>query len=228
MDFRSDNTSGVAPKIMAALNRVNAGSATPYGDDEATAGLTAQFADVFDHDVAVFPLGTGTAANALALSALAPPYGAVYCHADAHVIQDECGAPELFTGGARLVGLGGDHGKLTPSDVGAAIDGATPHGPHNMQPAALSLSQATEAGTLYTPEEIMALSGVAKAAGIGVHMDGARFANAVVGLGASPGDLTWRWCFSILTGRRISPFAASAVATCFRKCGLFPPSLRRT
>ena len=192
MDFRSDNTSGVAPKIMAALDRVNAGSATPYGDDEATADLTAQFADVFERDVAVFPVGTGTAANALALSALAPPYGAVYCHADAHVIQDECGAPELFTGGARMVGLDGDHGKLTPADLGAAIDGATPHGPHNRQPAALSLSQATEAGTLYTSEEIMDLSRVAKAAGIGVHMDGARFANAVVGLGASPADLTWR------------------------------------
>ena len=215
MDFRSDNTSGVAPQIMAALDRANSGSATPYGDDQATADLTARFADVFDHDVVVFPVGTGTAANALALSALAPPYGAVYCHADAHVIQDECGAPELFTGGARMVGLDCDHGKLTPADLGAAIDGATPHGPHNMQPAALSLSQATEAGTVYTPAEIMALSGVAKEAGIGVHMDGARFANAVVGLGASPADLTWRAGVDVLSFGATKNGAMAAEAVVF-------------
>ena len=129
MDFRSDNIAGVAPQIMAAIADANTGSATPYGDDDATGGLTALFAEVFETDVAVFPLGTGTAANALALSAIAPPYGAMYCHADAHVIQDECGAPELFTGGARLVGLDGDHGKISASSLASAIETATPHGP---------------------------------------------------------------------------------------------------
>ncbi|MBT4710270.1 MAG: low specificity L-threonine aldolase [Alphaproteobacteria bacterium] len=215
MDFRSDNTSGVAPQIMAAIADANSGSATPYGDDDATDGLTALFAEVFEHDVAIFPLGTGTAANALALSAIAPPYGAVYCHAHAHIVDDECGAPELFTGGARLVGLDGDHGKISPIDLAATIEDATPHGPHNMQPAAVSLSQATEAGTLYSVEDIMGLAGVAKAAGIGVHMDGARFANAVVGSGASPADLTWRAGVDVLSFGATKNGAMGAEAVVF-------------
>jgi threonine aldolase len=215
MDFRSDNIAGVAPQIMAAIADANTGSATPYGDDDATGGLTALFAEVFETDVAVFPLGTGTAANALALSAIAPPYGAMYCHADAHVIQDECGAPELFTGGARLVGLDGDHGKISASSLASAIETATPHGPHNMQPAAVSLSQATEVGTLYAPEEIMAITGVAKAAGISVHMDGARFANAVVGSGMSPADLTWRVGVDVLSFGATKNGAMGAEAVVF-------------
>jgi threonine aldolase len=215
MDFRSDNTSGVAPQIMAAIADANTGSATPYGDDDATGGLTALFADVFETDVAVFPLGTGTAANALALSAIAPPYGAIYCHAHAHIVDDECGAPELFTGGARLVGLGGDHGKISASSLASAIENATPHGPHNMQPAAVSLSQATEAGTLYSAEEIIRIAGVAKAAGFGVHMDGARFANAVVGLGVSPADLTWRAGVDVLSFGATKNGAMGAEAVVF-------------
>ena len=200
---------------MAAIADANSGSATPYGDDDATDGLTALFAEVFEHDVAIFPLGTGTAANALALSAIAPPYGAVYCHAHAHIVDDECGAPELFTGGARLVGLDGDHGKISPIDLAATIEDATPHGPHNMQPAAVSLSQATEAGTLYSVEDIMGLAGVAKAAGIGVHMDGARFANAVVGSGASPADLTWRAGVDVLSFGATKNGAMGAEAVVF-------------
>ncbi|MBT3396863.1 MAG: low specificity L-threonine aldolase, partial [Alphaproteobacteria bacterium] len=132
-----------------------------------------------------------------------------------HIVDDECGAPELFTGGARLVGLDGDHGKISPIDLAATIEDATPHGPHNMQPAAVSLSQATEAGTLYSVEDIMGLAGVAKAAGIGVHMDGARFANAVVGSGASPADLTWRAGVDVLSFGATKNGAMGAEAVVF-------------
>lgn len=190
MDFRSDNVAGVLPEIMAALAAANRGTASAYGEDEITARLAARMAALFEREVAVFPVATGTAANALALSALAPPWGAVYCHREAHINTDECGAAELLTGGAKLIPLPGEHGRLTPAALEAAIFGAGDV--HHAQPAAVSLSQATEAGTVYRPEEVAALAAVARQHGLGLHMDGARFANAVARLGCSPADLTWR------------------------------------
>ena len=214
-DFRSDNVTAVSPEILEALSAVNAGTADAYGDDEVSASLDARFAEVFGTDVAVFPVGTGTAANALAISALCPPWGVVYCHLQAHARVDEAGAPELFTGGARVEGLPGDGAKLTPGVLAAAVQAAAPHGPHNMPAAAVSLSQATELGCVYTPDETIALCGAAHGFGLGVHMDGARFANAVAATGARPAELTWRAGVDVLSFGATKNGAMAAEAVVF-------------
>ncbi len=197
--FLSDNAAGVSPEILDAIAGANAGSASAYGADPLTESLTARLADFFEHPVACFLVGTGTAANALSLATLCPPWGAVYCHAEAHVTIDECGAPELFTGGAKLVTLAGAHGKLTVDALQRAQAGFRLGDQHQVQPSAVSLSQATECGTVYQAEEIAEIAGWAHGAGLKVHMDGARFANAVVSTGASPADLTWRAGVDILS-----------------------------
>ena len=191
-DFRSDNVAGAATEVVDALVLAARGTATSYGADDWTARLTAQLAALFETEVAVFPVATGTAANSLALAAMTPSYGAVYCHEEAHINVDECGAPELFTGGAKLVGLKGEAGKLAPATLDSALAGAGIGVVHRVQPAALSLSQATEAGTIYRPDEVAALADMAHRAGLAVHMDGARFANAVARLGCTPAELTWK------------------------------------
>lgn len=191
-DFRSDNVAGAAPEVVGALAQAARGTASSYGEDPWTARLKAQLGELFETEVAVFPVATGTAANALALAAMTPPFGAVYCHQEAHVNVDECGAPELFTGGAKLVGLAGADGKLTPAALESALAGAGTGSVHRVQPAALSLSQATEAGTVYRPAEVAALADLAHRAGMAVHVDGARFANAVARLGCTPAELTWK------------------------------------
>ncbi|HEY6880678.1 MAG TPA: low specificity L-threonine aldolase [Polyangiales bacterium] len=196
MDFRSDNVCGAHPAIVEALTVASHGSTSSYGADPWTERLQARFSALFEREVAVFPVLTGTAANALALALCTTPWGAVYCHHEAHVHVDECGAPEQMTGGAKLVPLTGDHGKLTPDIVRAAIHGVGVV--HEVQPAALSLSQSTEAGTVYTVHELQALGEVAKRHRLAVHMDGARFANAVVALGVSPAALTWQAGIDVL------------------------------
>jgi threonine aldolase len=190
VNFASDNTAGVAPEIMDAIIAANNDSAMPYGADAITRRVEARFAEIFEHEVAVFPVATGTAANALALAALTPPWGAIFCHEGAHIATDECGAPEFFSAGAKLVTLPGEHGKLVPDTVAERLTGKGVV--HKVQPAVLSLSQETEAGTLYRPEELTALGDMARRHGIAVHMDGARFANAVAGLQCSPAAITWR------------------------------------
>ena len=197
MNFASDNVTGVAPEILAALEAANRGAATPYGNDAVTQRLEQRFAEVFEHEVAVFPLATGTAANALALACFAPPWGAIYCHEEAHIATDECGAPEFYTGGAKLVTCPGTNGKLTPQAVEPLITGAGVV--HNVQPAVLSITQETEAGTVYRADEIAALSGLARQHGLALHMDGARFANAVVGLDCAPAAITWRAGVDVLS-----------------------------
>jgi threonine aldolase len=192
MNFASDNTSGVAPQILAALERANAGDAMPYGADDLTARVEARLADVFETEVSVFPVATGTAANVLTLVAMTPPYGAVYCHPEAHINAEECGAPEFYTGGAKLVGVPGAHGKLSAADLAAALPQAGAREVHHVQPAAVSLTQASDAGTVYTPAEIAAVAEVARAHGLRMQMDGARFANAVAALGCSPAEATWK------------------------------------
>ncbi len=177
---------------MAALANGLAGAAPAYGSDPVTATLEPMFSDVFDCPVAVLPVATGSAANGLALSALAQPYGGVFCHEESHVAVDECGAPEFFTGGAKLILLPGDSGKIDPQGLEDAIGRANFRGIHGVLPAALSLTQLTEFGTSYSVDEITDLTAVAKRHDMAVHMDGARFANALVGLGVSPADLTWR------------------------------------
>ena len=190
VNFCSDNASGAAPEVLRALEAANAGWAMPYGNDDPTRRLEARVQEIFETQAAVFPVATGTAANVLCLSVMTPPYGAIYCHEVSHINVDECGAPEFYTGGAKLVALAGAHGKIDPRDLETAVSGAGDV--HAAQPAAVSLTNASEAGTLYTPDEIGAISEVAKAHGLGLHVDGARFANALVALGCSPADLTWK------------------------------------
>ena len=191
-NFRSDNELNVAPEIMAALAEANDGSAHSYGDDVLTAGVKARFAEVFETDLELFPLVSGTAANALAVAQTTPPYGAVVCHEDSHLNTDECGAPEFYSGGAKLLALPGDNCKLDAGAVHDRIADAGHFGDHASRPMLLSLTQATEFGTVYTLDEIAALSRVAHEAGLRVHMDGARFANALVTLGCAPAEMTWK------------------------------------
>ncbi len=192
MNFASDNTAGIAPAILQAIVAANAGSAPAYGADSFTQRAEAALSETFERPVAAFLVGTGTGANALALGALTPPWSAVFCHEESHIHDDECGAPELFTGGAKLVGIAGEGGKITPAALRETL-ARFPRGlVKSVQPGALSLSQATEAGTIYSLEEIAALSAIAHDAGLAVHMDGARFANALVALGCSPAQMSWR------------------------------------
>jgi threonine aldolase len=191
-NFKSDNVSPVCDAIMAAINAANRGSMPSYGGDEFTQALQVIASEVFDTEVAIFPVTTGTAANALALSQLVAPYGAVYCHDAAHIVTDECGAPEFFTGGAKTMGLPAADGKIRPDQLGSAIVFAEDMGVHHVKPAAVSLSQATEWGTVYQLTEVAALTEVAKRHGLPVHMDGARFANALVHLGCTPAAASWQ------------------------------------
>jgi threonine aldolase len=192
MNFASDNTAGVAPAILEALAAANTGYARGYGNDDWTERVERRLAEIFERDVAVFLVPTGTAANALALAQVTPPWGIVLCPAESHIATDECGAVEFFGGGLKLVGMPGEGGKITPSALEKSLAGYGGHSPHQMIPSALSITQASEAGTIYRPDEIAALCAIAHARSIAVHMDGARFANALVRLNATPADLTWR------------------------------------
>jgi threonine aldolase len=191
--FASDNTAGVCPAALAALNDANAGRVPSYGDDALTAQAREAFAAVFERACDVFFVFNGTAANALALAALCERHHAVLCHAFSHVETDECGAPEFFTGGSKLLPIAGEHAKLTPALLEPVLHRG--HGVHFPKIRALSLTQSTELGTVYTPDEVRALCEFAHARGLAVHMDGARFANAAAALqarGFSPADVTWR------------------------------------
>lgn len=192
LDFASDNTAPASPEVLDALAAANRGTAGSYGADEPTARLEALARELFETDLAIFPVVTGSAANGLALAALTPPFGAVYCHDRAHVMVDECGAPEFFTAGAKLIGLPSPDGKLRPEQLEGPLAEARAMGVHHVRPAAVSVTQATEWGTVWRPEEIEALAEAGRTGGLRLHMDGARFANAVASLGCSPADLTWR------------------------------------
>jgi threonine aldolase len=191
MNFASDNAGGVAPQVLAAIAQANEGAALAYGDDPWTKRAERRLTDLFEREVAVFLVATGTAANALALAHLTPPWGAVLCHEDAHIATDECGAPEFYGGGIKLVGLAGEAGKIAPATLKQALDGRFWGGPHHVSPAVLSLSQATEAGTVYRPHEVRELADIAHARGLMVHIDGARFGNALARMNASPAKATW-------------------------------------
>lgn len=191
MNFSSDNAYGAAPEILAALAAANTGTARSYGEDAITKGLTQRFSEIFEREVSVFPVVTGTAANSLALATLCPPHGAIFCHAESHIATDECGAPEFFSHGAKLVTLDGADAKFAAQ----AIDAAMPNfqrGVHSPKPSAVSITQASERGTVYKPDEIAAIAATAKKHGMKLHMDGARFANALAHLKCSPADITWK------------------------------------
>ena len=215
MEFASDNAAGAAPVILDALIRANAGFAIAYGDDALTKRLERRFSDLFERDVSVFLVGTGTAANALALAHLSPPWGAVLCHAEAHAIVHECGAPEFFGGGLRLLGIEGEGGKLQPAAIATALDRHFGLRPHQIVPAVLSLTQASECGTVYRIDEIAALAALAHERGMAVHVDGARFANAVARLGATPADASWRAGVDVLSFGATKGGALAAEAIVF-------------
>jgi threonine aldolase len=190
-DFRSDNVGGGAPEMIEAIIAANTGAAAPYGADDWTQRLAERASTVFERPVRVFPLACGTGSNSIALAALANPYGAIYCHESAHINVYECGAPELFTG-AKLVTLRGPGYKLEAATLEVALTLAGRGNPTRVQPFALNITEPTDFGTLYAPGEVAALCEIAHRHGLKVHMDGARFANAVAALGCAPAELTWR------------------------------------
>lgn len=197
MLFKSDNAAGACPEVLAALTQANQPSVDAYDGDPWSQQLDAAFSEFFDHPCRVFPTLTGTAANSLALATLCPTYGAVLCHDFAHIHTDECGAPEFFAGGLKLLTCPGDAGRLDPERLQATLD-ARRNDVHQSPARALSLTQPTELGSVYTPEQLQALGDFARRHGLRVHMDGARFANALVHLNCHPGDISWRVGVDIL------------------------------
>lgn len=192
MIFCSDNQTGASPEVLEMINIANQDYTHGYGDDQWTAQAVDALKTVFDCDLEAFFVSTGTAANALALSCLVHPWEAILCHRQAHILTDESTAPEFFAGGARMVPLAPGEGKITPAHLEAYFQTAGTELPHNPQAKALSVTQASEAGLVYTPDELKALGSVAKDRGVRFHMDGARFANAVAATGCSPAELSWK------------------------------------
>lgn len=193
IEFRSDNAAGVAPEIVQAVADANVGSAVAYGDDDVTARLHDVVREVFEHDTArVFPVTSGTAANALALTAMCPPWGAVLCHDTAHILNSEGGATSMLGGGVVMKGIGGSDFRVHPDELRAALAGVRWGDPHHSQPTVLSLTSPTDMGTVYAVDEIAELAAIAAEAGLSTHLDGARIANAIVALGCTPAELTWK------------------------------------
>ena len=190
MRFVSDNAAAAHPKVIEAIERSNRLDA-PYDGDEWSSRLDGAFSDLFETEVRALWVSTGTAANCLALAALCPPYRGILCHKDAHIEVDEAGAPGFFTGGAKLMLLDGPGAKITRDAVAAACDRIRDD-VHQVQPAAISITNATECGLAYRAGEVAAIGELARSRGLSLHMDGARFANAVATTGESPADLTWR------------------------------------
>lgn len=199
IDFRSDNTAGAEPYVLEALAAVGHGSSASYGDDDVSAALQRRVSEVFEREAFVFPVVSGTAANAIGLSALCPPWGAVVCHESAHIRVNEAAATSMFTGGAALLGLAGQGSRLTTAELAACFDRTAWGDPHVSQPSVLSVTQATEMGAVYALDELTALSSLARSRGMRVHLDGARFANALAALDCAPADLTWRVGVEVLS-----------------------------
>jgi threonine aldolase len=198
MNFASDNVYGVDPRIMQAMVDANSGTDVSYCHDDGAKKSEARLSQIFEKEVKSFLVVNGTGANSLALSAMCPPFGGVICHESAHINTDECNAPELFTGGAKLITLPGENAKITPQAVTERIKQFV-HGEHGAKLSAMSITNATELGTVYTPAEIKALADVVKPQGMKMHMDGARFANALVGLGCTPAEMTWKSGIDVLS-----------------------------
>jgi threonine aldolase len=213
MIFASDNWSGASERVIAALGDAARKGGPAYGADELTKAVERRFAELFEREVAVFLVASGTFANALSLSAYARPGGVIFAHREAHIQVDEAGAAEFFGGGAKIVGVDAEAGKIAPDTLSAAIARFPAEGFHHGRPVAVSLTQLTELGAAYAPAEVAALAKIAKAAGAAVHMDGSRFANAVAGLGVSPAEMTWKVGVDALSfgGTKNGCIAAEAV-----------------
>ncbi len=200
MIFTSDNASPVHPQVLEALHGANQGFAMPYGADPLMDRVRARLREIFEApEAAVYLVATGTTANALSLACLAAPWQTIYCHRDSHIQMDECGAPEFYTGGAKLVLLDGADAKVSPEALRAAVESTHQGFVHAVQRGAVSITNATEAGAVYGPDEVAAISAVAREYGLPVHMDGARFANALVSTGASPAEMTWKAGVDVLS-----------------------------
>jgi len=195
--FSSDNVTGACPEVMDAIIAANDGIVESYGNDKWSLNLQKKLSEIFETDVVVFPVVSGTAANALALSVLSPVFGKIFCNELSHINTDECGAPEFFSGGAKLVTMTSDDGKINAKDLGQNIRGTG--NVHLSQPAAVSITQACETGTVYQLEEIKSIAETAHEHGLKVHMDGARFANAIVSLNVSPAEMTWKSGVDVLS-----------------------------
>ncbi|AQR74817.1 low specificity L-threonine aldolase [Sphingomonas sp. LM7] len=225
MRFFSDNAAPVCPQVLDALVRANTLD-TAYDGDRWSQQLDGAFSNLFGTQVRALWVPSGTSANALALAALCPPHGSVVCHRDAHIQNDECGAPEFYTHGAKLLLADGPGAKLTPETLAAAL-APIRNDVHQVQPHAVSITNATEYGLVYTPDQVAAISAVAKARGLGLHMDGARFANAVAHLGCAPGDVTWRAGVDVLSFGFVKNGGMSAEALIFFKPELADATLYR-
>jgi threonine aldolase len=212
--FLSDNTGTAAPEILAALADANHGLVSAYGNDPWTKRLDDCMSACFGTQVRAFPVATGTAANSLSLATLTPSYGVIFAHEEAHIANDEAGAPGFFSGGAQLSLLQAPDGKVTQAALAAALE-AHPVSLHTTQPTALALSQATELGTSYRPAELTALCKLAHERGLKVQMDGARFANAVAFLDCHPGDVTWRAGVDVMSFGATKNGAIAAEAVVF-------------
>ena len=199
MNFRSDNVVPVCPEILDAVVRANAGTAPSYAADAWTKRAERALGEIFECEVAALPVVTGTAANALSLATVTPAYGAIYCHAEAHILLEEAGAPEFYAGGAKLVPLPGSHGRFGGKTLENAVALAEAGGVHWAKPSAVSITQSTEAGTVYAPEAVADIAARGKAHGLAVHMDGARLANAVAALGCTPAEATWKRGVEVLS-----------------------------
>jgi threonine aldolase len=195
-EFASDNTAGICPESFAALQEANNGAVSAYGEDDLTGRVCDRVRDLFETECDVFLVFNGTAANALVLAQLCQPFHSVVCHKLAHIQTDECGAPEFFSGGSKLLPVDGDEGKIALARVEAVL--AEQHGVHSHKPRVISITQTTELGTVYSPDEISAMCRFARARDLLVHMDGARFANAVAFLGCSPAEITWKAGIDVL------------------------------
>ena len=195
--FASDNVAGACPEVLDAIIKANEGDSTPYGNDQISTELQDKFSNIFEKDVIVFPTASGTAANALALSTMTPSFGNIYCHKLSHINTDECGAPEFYTGGGKLVTLQGINGKITADELDEAITGKGIV--HHTQPSSVSITQVCETGEVYQLDDIKKISDVAHNHNLNMHMDGARFANALVSLDVTPAEMTWKSGIDVLS-----------------------------
>ena len=212
MIFASDNAVGAPQEILDAIAAANHGGQGSYGGDVFAQKAEAMLSDLFERKVRALFVVTGTAANALALAAYREPWESALCHREAHVEEDECGAPDFYSGGKLLL-IDGPHGRIDPAALAGAIQSAGALGVHQSQPRILTITNATEAGTVYSPAQVAELADIARARGLAVHMDGARFANAIAATGATPAQMTWRAGVDALTfgGAKAGALAMEAV-----------------
>jgi threonine aldolase len=211
MSYVSDNVAGASPEIIDALAQCNTGQVNPYGNDDGTARIEKKLSDIFERPVSVFLVNSGSAANALGLSVLTPPWGHVLCHPDSHIYNDECAAPEVFNPGSKLITVAGESTKISPARLREKLTHKLGD-VHSTQPATLSITQATETGSVYNLDELQVLKDICRSSNLKMQMDGARFANALVSLNCTPAEMSWKSGIDILSFGATKNGALSAEA----------------